>query len=136
MAQKAGEWHQCHKCSTEWLPMSSVGQHTSKRKGASKKRSHKIQKISTEADESAWHSEKDCKTIKVRHQARNPYEYCPNITSHAFTNAASHAPTMSESDGPFYLPVTFIHGTISVCYGCKQCYIHPVKPPNDLYIVH
>ena len=67
----------------------------------------------------------------------NTYEYCPNNTAHAFTNAALHAPAISESDWSI-LSLSHIHtrDNIRVCYGCKQCYTHPVKQPNDLFIMH
>ena len=90
---------------------------------SSKKRSHKIQKISTEADESAWQFGKGLKTIKVRHQTRNPYEHCPNITSYVFTNAASHAPTMSKSDWSI-LSLSYIHTWYHQCVLWLQAALH------------
>ena len=48
--------------------MSSVGRNSSKRKGISKKTSHKIQKMSTEADESVWQFRKGLQN----HQSQTP----------------------------------------------------------------
>ena len=68
MAQKAGEWHQCHKCSTEWFINVVCRLKCKQEKGGIKKEKPQDPKISTKADESVWQFRKGLQN----HQSQTP----------------------------------------------------------------
>ena len=78
MAQKAGEWHQCHKCSTGWftnvLCRPKYKQEKEGIKKATRSKRYLLKLMNLRGN-----SEKDCKTIKVRHHPGTPTSTVPTL---------------------------------------------------------
>ena len=159
-------WHKQHNhginatdLAQSGLPKSSIGKKNAPRKGVSKKKSAKIRKMCADSDESSWQSRISIPITtctQTQSVPRPPTTTCtsnslPSTQTIASTTSAS-APVLPSSPSPlvhvwpnvytYAMPqtdqfvLTFIRGNISICYGCKQHYVKPVIPPNDLCIMH
>ncbi len=129
------------------------GNKPKKRKGATKAQSKKIAKMVDNASKEDWSSRSDLSSISSRYpsssncnissssncvvsayninlpQYPSPVRSLPHSQSYVY-------PTVPYHTQPASFVLTFIKGNISTCFGCKQKYLKPCLPPQDLCVCH